>query len=248
MKKQIRTDDFESNTVRRSASRLASALKEASKQVLRMDDSGVIVGVTQHGVDILGYSRRELARHNAADVGLVKRRELREIRGLMAEAQRQDSEMWMEAAVVCKDGTVLRSLLAAEPNSETRSIEGCFYILTAVAERERAEKALRASEAHYRLLADNVMDVIWTMEYKDHKLRFTYLSPSVKRVLGFTVEEAMKIDPSKAITRPSWHQAMKVQAERERQEQAHSGEVGPTTVEAEVYLKDGTISWTETAL
>jgi PAS domain S-box-containing protein len=249
MKKKTRTDDLEPSTVRRSARRLASALKEASKQVLCVDDTGAVIGVTRHASDILGYTKQELASRNAADVGLLKQRQLLEIRRLMAQAQRQSSEMWMEAEVACKDGTVLRSLLAAEPNRDTGSVEGWLYILTAVAERERAEKALRASEAHYRLLADNVMDVIWTMEYKDHKLRFTYLSPSVKRVLGFTVEEAMKIDPSHAITPSSWNLAMKVQAQRDRQERTGPpGEVGPTTFEAEVYHKDGSTSWTETAI
>jgi PAS domain S-box-containing protein len=239
----------DSDAVRRSANRLASALKESSKQVLCIDDTGAVIRVTRHASEILGYARQELARRNAVDVGLLKQPELHQIRGLMAQAQRRDSEMWMEAHVACKDSTVLRSLLAAEPNRETRSVEGCFYILTAVAERERAEKALRASEAHYRLLADNVMDVIWTMEYRGHHLHFTYLSPSVKRLLGFSVEEAVAIEPSRAIRHSSWIEAMKVQAHREGQEwKGHKGEGSPVTFEAEVYRKDGSVIWTETAI
>jgi len=249
MTKKDKREDSNSNALRRSAERLALVLKAASEQVLQIDGSGTIIEASEQAKDILGYERRELAGHNIADLGLLKSGAPQEMQGLMALAQRQGSELWTEVEVTRKDGTLLRSLLAARPSRKAGRVEGFLYVLTAVAERERVEKALRASEAHYRLLADNVTDVIWTMEYRDHRLHFTYLSPSVKRVLGFTVEEAAAIDPSKAITRSSWNLAMKLQAQRERQERTgHRDEVGPITFEAEVYRKDRSAVWTETAI
>lgn len=46
--------------------------------------------------------------------------------------------------------------------------------------------ALRRSEAQYRLLAGNSVDVIWQM---DLRLRFTYASPSIYAMTGYTPEE-----------------------------------------------------------
>ncbi|CAD5373090.1 putative Histidine kinase [Rubrivivax sp. A210] len=51
----------------------------------------------------------------------------------------------------------------------------------------QAEERLRISEERYRLLADYASDVVWTMELDGS---ISYLSPSIERARGLTVEEA----------------------------------------------------------
>jgi len=53
---------------------------------------------------------------------------------------------------------------------------------------------LEASEKLYRLMAENVNDLIWT---SDLNYNFTFISPSVYKIYGYTVEEAMKLTPDK---------------------------------------------------
>nr|WP_321497812.1 PAS domain S-box protein [uncultured Methanolobus sp.] len=53
-------------------------------------------------------------------------------------------------------------------------------------ERKKIEENLRESESKYRLLAENTMDCIWTI---DTDMVFTYVNPAVYDITGYTQEE-----------------------------------------------------------
>ncbi|MFZ4540003.1 diguanylate cyclase domain-containing protein, partial [Propionivibrio sp.] len=59
----------------------------------------------------------------------------------------------------------------------------------ALAASNEAQLALGVSEVRHRLLADHATDVIWTMNLQG---RFTYVSPSVERLRGYTSAEVMQ--------------------------------------------------------
>jgi PAS domain S-box-containing protein len=54
---------------------------------------------------------------------------------------------------------------------------------------EAAQRRITASEAHYRLLADNVTDVIALSGINGER---RYISPSIEQALGFTADELLK--------------------------------------------------------
>jgi PAS domain S-box-containing protein len=112
------------------------------------------------------------------------------------------------------------------------------------ATRKRAEEALRESEERYRLLAENMRDAIWTMDIKN--LRFTYMSPSITSLTGYSVEEVMSPPLEELLTPASYGLAMKTIAEEltiERREQKDP--YRSRTLEFALNCKDGSTVWVE---
>jgi len=106
-----------------------------------------------------------------------------------------------------------------------------------------AEEALIESEKLFRLIVENVTDIIWIA---DMEMKFTYFSPSVTQMRGYSVEEAMAQSVEEAMTPASFESAMKVIAEE--LELHNKRERDPTRsrkLEAEITCKDGSTVWTE---
>jgi PAS domain S-box-containing protein len=109
----------------------------------------------------------------------------------------------------------------------------------------RTGNSLKKSQAHYRLLADNVIDVIWTM---DMDQCFTYVSPSVEPLTGFTPEEFMVAPLQDRFTPASFEKAITVYRQgTSLEKKMGKGSVQKNrTLQLEIIRKDGTTVWTET--
>ncbi len=112
--------------------------------------------------------------------------------------------------------------------------------------RIRVEKVLETSREDYCLLANYVADVIWTM---DLNLKFTYFSPSVTSVLGYSNNEAMHQTLSRILTPASHEIILKTLAEELAEENiGHNNTSKVWTLELENVCKDNSVLWTETKM
>lgn len=159
----------------------------------------------------------------------------------------QDRSRTFELNQICKDGSTLwTEVTTSFLRDESGSPYGIVGITRDISDRKRAEKAFRKSEARYRLLAENVTDVIWTMNLN---LQYTYQSPSVEKMRGYTVEEAMAQKVEEQLTPPSFILVMRHLAKEMEIERSGIGDPSRSlTLELEMYNKNGSILWTEATM
>jgi len=103
---------------------------------------------------------------------------------------------------------------------------------------------LKESENKYRLLADNVNDVIFVL---DMNLNYTYVSPSIKILRGYEPEEVLKeVSFGTLLTPSSLDLAMRILSEvLELEKSEHRNINMSRTLQLESKRKDRTTVWTE---
>ena len=115
-----------------------------------------------------------------------------------------------------------------------------------ITESKETGNVSHEGEKFYRLVAENMSDVIWTA---DVSFQPTYISPSVERMLGFTVEEAAEQNLREALTPASFQHFYEIWSAEIAQER--SGKAlrnRPLHLELEFHCKDDTTVWTETTI
>jgi PAS domain S-box-containing protein len=114
-------------------------------------------------------------------------------------------------------------------------------------EREKALEQLHTSENQYRILAENVKDVIWILDLKTMKL--IYVTPSVEGMMGYTPREAEGFTFREILPPKSADRAWRVVKEGMEKSLSRSGKIGDAfTLEVECYNKAKEIFWIETTV
>lgn len=135
---------------------------------------------------ITGYSEEELIRMNFWEIVHPDQREEVQQRGMRRQQglpeptayamhiqRKKGDEKWCEVVVARQKWTGIVTVIG---------------LLHDVTDRLQAEERLAISERKYRLLAENVGDVIWTI---DQEGKFTYVSPSIQKTYGYLPEELL---------------------------------------------------------
>jgi PAS domain S-box-containing protein len=120
------------------------------------------------------------------------------------------------------------------------------YLISSLREKQVLENELSISEEKYRMLAQNVSDVIWKFDILSGKL--TFISPSVFKLLGYSVEEALTLRLDQLFTfesKESIYNSLqqKLADHRDGDENALN-----YTSELRMVCKDGTVIWVESVI
>jgi diguanylate cyclase (GGDEF)-like protein/PAS domain S-box-containing protein len=212
----------------------------SSEVVLLLDREGRVRWVSPSLTATLGWLPEEwvgrigtefLVHHGSAEHYAANREQLHQ-GGASVMAREQ---------VRSKDGSIHWIETHANPyingSGVVDGIVASFHVIDDIV---KAEQQLRQSEQRHRLLADQIMDVVWSINLQG---RFTYMSPSVQRLRGFSPDEVMVMALEENFTPASFSIV------RAGLEQAigdvYAGRPVRFEAELEEICKDGSTVWTD---
>jgi PAS domain S-box-containing protein len=210
-----------------------------SVNINRLDD-GMYVSINPGFTRITGYTEEAIIGKTSIEYNIWDNIEDRQ---RLVEGLKNDGEVTdLEAAFRMKSGDIRHGLMSAS----MIDLDGEPHILSItrdITDRKEAQDALKDRERQYRLLADNVNDVIFVL---DMNLNYTYVSPSIRILRGYESEEVLKQPAIKTVAPPSWDLAMRTLSEVMGLEQSEHRDIFISrTFPLEMVRKDGTTVWTE---
>jgi PAS domain S-box-containing protein len=132
-----------------------------------------------------------------------------------------------------KDGSLIWCNMVGQMVNPQAPGDGFIWMIQDISERKRMESQLRASESHYRLLTEDVADVVWKL---DAGYRFTYISPADERLRGYRADEVLGHTILEQ-TPDEWHEVVT--------DKMHLAGKGSETLEIQQRCKNGRLIWTE---
>ncbi|WP_028459309.1 PAS domain S-box protein [Chloroflexus sp. Y-396-1] len=195
---------------------------------------GVFVKVNQGFVEISGYRAEEALGKDGLKLNIWRSPEDRQ---RWAELmQREGSCSGLEFEFRRRDGT-FRTCLLSSRMVMIAGVPHAISIVHDITERKQIEEALRRSDARYRLIAENTSDVIWLFDPMQE--RFTFFSPSVQKLTGYSVTEAMAVSVTDLLTPSSAQQVLSALHYMLHEWQGELTTAPPWVAEIELIHRDG---------
>jgi len=181
--------------------------------------------------ELIGKTLKEITHPETMDVNLKKQNDLK--MGLV------DSYS-MEKKFIHKDGHTVHGLLNANLIRDEKG-DPDFFIgsVVDITKRKTAEQTLTKREEKYRRITDNMTDVVWTANLDAN---LTFITPSIERLTGESVEENMKRSIMDRFTPKSLSQILPmIKAEFEKEKDPNVDRNRSRLIEGEQLRKDGSI-------
>lgn len=228
--------------LRTSENRYRSLIEDQTELIVRLQPDGTGTFVNDAYCRYFGKTRQELI--GSSLFPLIGEEDRGRVQEKLDSLSPQDPVATDERRVLRADGSVSwnewtdRALF----DEENRLIE-IQSVGRDITERKQAEDQLQASEARYRLLTDNISDVIWMTDLEG---TFTYVSPSVQELLGFSSGELVERRLEEIVAEESLELIRNGLAEAT----THAGQTGPdgnraSTVDIQLRHKDGRVVWAQ---
>lgn len=217
----------------------------AGELIWEMDANGLLTYVNPVSKSILGYEADEMTgTMHFHDLFVPGQKDMYTRMMLLSLDKKQYINKFISRVLHKEGQEVILETTTSPVFDEQGEISGYRGTSMDVTQRITMEDTLKRSELQFRLLAENTLDVIWTMDING---KFLYVSPSVEKLRGFTAEEVMQQSMVETLTPASLEIAMK--SFEESMILISRGEpVPPGSYYLEQPCKDGSTVWTEVTI
>lgn len=189
----------------------------------------------------LGYSRKEFAQLGILD---IEARETADETHARIEKVIQNGKAEFETLQRTRQGEVRTIHVSAQiVNVQGHPVYYCVW--RDITEYKQAEEALKQSEAHYHLLANNMTDTVWL---RDLNLNLLYVSPSEEKIRGYTLAELQQFPFVQLLTPASVQVAMELFTTEMPKILADPAYSPVHTREFEFYQRDGSLHSVESKM
>lgn len=145
-----------------------------------------------------------------------------------------------------KDGAYCWVRTSSRPWYENGELQGIQGVMSDISERKEIEFRLIENQNRYRLITENTRDTIWLM---DMNFRTSWISPSVERLRGFSLDELRELPLDKQLTPGTLDKFWKYVGEILTEENLKNPQKDIIiSGEAEFYKKNGETFWGDTIL
>lgn len=182
--------------------RLTEIARQSRTVIWEVDLDGKYTYINSVSKDVFGYDNKEMIGHYFYEFYPIQDRlEFKEkVLGLM---NRRESVVGFESAYQTKNGERIWLLSNSSPKfNEEGLCVGYRGSDVDITEKHKIQLALKQSEEKYRFITENTSDVIWIVNLDDFK--FSYISPAVYQLRGYSAEEAMAQSINESMTPESW--------------------------------------------
>jgi len=226
--------------LRKSEIRFHTLFENISDAIYVHDAKGRFFDVNHVAHERLGYTREEILKLTAADIDIDYPTELSVLKKIAPAIT--TGPLTTESRHKTKDGRAIHVELKISAFQDYGK-ELFATIARDITKRKQAEAVMLESEKKYRLISENMADIITTM---DMNLRFTYVSPSIMRLRGYTVKEALAQTIDQTMTPDSFQLVANAFEEELRLEETATADPDRIRIfELEEYKKDGSTIWVE---
>ena len=227
--------------LKKSEHRYRTLVDTMNEGLVEVDENWGMTFVNDRFANMVGYSREQLIGRRfhefASEAYKATAQKEHTIR-------RQGKTGSYELELVRADGKKIFVFCSPKPSYDSEgNYLGGLGVVADISTRKEMEEQLRVSEEKYRFLAENMEDIVWTL---DRNFRTTYVSPSIEKVLGFTPEERNQQSIEKTVTPESLQEIQKRFIEELQRDKEDGIALNRSIIiEVEYYHKDGSTVWME---